>query len=193
MLSAEARRVAVLEAGLGGFAESRYRGTLVSAVATAAGIPSAHLFRLFPAKVHLFNATAHVCFDRILQALSDSVAVLPAAGSEEVLSAMADAYTALIADRRLLMLQVSAPAASDDPAIRETLRTKQARLAEYVADRSKAPQSQIQMFFARGQLPHMVVALGIESSREPWAAYLTEGWCTRRPSADRAGCRWAHR
>ncbi|WP_406149631.1 TetR/AcrR family transcriptional regulator [Streptomyces sp. NBC_01012] len=173
--TAEDRRAAVLEAGLGVFARSGYRGTPVSAVAAAAGISPAYVFRLFPAKVDLFTATLHTCFARILKALRDSVEELPAAGPEEVLAAMANAYAALIADRKLLMLQVHALAASDDTAIREALRGEQARLADYVADRSKAPQPQVQAFFARGQLCHMVVALDIESSREPWASYLTEG------------------
>ncbi|MGW8378914.1 TetR/AcrR family transcriptional regulator [Streptomyces sp. ODS28] len=173
--TAEARRGAVLEAGLEVFSHSGYRGTPVAAVATAAGISPAYVFRLFPSKADLFTATVHECFDRILQALRDSVEELPAAGPDEVLAAMADAYASLIADRKLLMLQVHALAASDEPTIRDALRHEQARLTAYVTDRSGAPQPQVQNFFARGQLCHLVVALGIDSVDEPWSANLTQG------------------
>lgn len=181
--TAEDRRRAVLDAGLSVFAASGYRGTPVAAVTSAAGTSPAYVFRLFSAKVDLFVATLRTCFDRILATLRDSVAELPAAGPEEVLAAMADAYAALITDRRLIMIQVHALAASDDPAIRDAPRDEQARLTDYAADRSRADGPRVQDFFARRQLCHLVAALGIEESAEPWARYLTEGLVHHTPPA----------
>ena len=173
--TAEARRVAVLDAALDVFAVAGYRGTAVSEVASAAGISSAYVFRLFPSKLDLFVATIQAGFDRILAALREGVEQLPAASPGRILAAMADAYAALITDRKLIMLQVHALAASDEPAIREALRNQQGRLVEYVADRSKAAQPDVQAFFARGQLCHLVVALDITAARDAWVPYLTDG------------------
>jgi len=173
--TADQRRATVLDAGLGVFAVSGYRGTPVAEVASAAGISPAYVFRLFPSKRDLFLATLHTCFDRILDALRASVEDLPAAGPDAILSAMAGSYAALITDRKLLMLQVHALAASDEPEIQEALRAEHARLVRYVTDRSGAPQPAVQEFFARGQLCHLVTALNIEATDETWTRYLVEG------------------
>ena len=165
----------VVHAAVGVFANSGYRGTPVAEVAAAAGISPAYVFRLFPTKQDLFVGALHACFDRILDALRDAVEDLPAASPGRILAAMADAYAALIVDRQLIMLQVHALAASDEPVIRDALRAEQARLVEYVSDRSRAAQPDIQSFFARGQLCHLVAALGVEDVKDEWALRLTEG------------------
>jgi AcrR family transcriptional regulator len=171
----EQRRVSVVGAAIEVFAKSGYRGTPVADVAAAANISPAYVFRLFPTKQKLFVATLSACFDRILAGLQAAVEDLPAASPGRLLAAMADAYAALIRDRKLIMLQVHALAASDEPAIRDALRSEQARLIEFVAGRSRAAQPDIQAFFARGQLCHVVAALGIEDSTDRWALQLTEG------------------
>ncbi|WP_028923728.1 TetR/AcrR family transcriptional regulator [Pseudonocardia acaciae] len=174
--TAEERRPAVLAAAVRAFAVSGYRGTPVARVATEAGISPAYVFRLFPTKQGLFIAAVHACFDRILDALATRADALPStAPAPEVLSSMADAYAALIADRTLLALQVHALAAADEPEIQRALRAEHARLVRYVADRSRAPLPAVQNFFARGQLCHLVTVLGIESVDEEWAGYLNEG------------------
>ncbi|QWF79318.1 TetR/AcrR family transcriptional regulator [Amycolatopsis sp. CA-230715] len=172
---AEQRRASVVTAAVEVFAKSGYRGTPVAEVAAAAGISPAYVFRLFPTKQDLFVAATSACFDRILDTLRAAVDQLPAASPGRVLATMADAYAALITDRELIMLQVHALAASDEPAIREALRGDQARLVDYVTSRSRAAQPDIQAFFARGQLCHLAAALGIEDSAETWALQLTEG------------------
>ncbi|MEK8171566.1 hypothetical protein NKH77_25505 [Streptomyces sp. M19] len=159
----------------------------------------AYVFRLFPTKRDLFVAAQRVCFDRIIDAMRAAVEDLPAAAPSSaapsaapsaasasapsssdpasVLAAMAEAYAALIADHKLLMLQVHALAATDEPEIRRALRDEHARLVRYVAERSGADRPAVREFYARGQLCQLVAALGLGSADGDgeWAAYLTEG------------------
>ncbi|GAA1988516.1 TetR/AcrR family transcriptional regulator [Amycolatopsis minnesotensis] len=171
----EQRRSSVIAAAVEVFAKSGYRATPVAEVAAAAEISPAYVFRLFPTKQDLFVAATSACFDRIIDTLRAAVDQLPAASPGRVLAAMAEAYAALITDRKLIMLQVHALAASDEPAIRDALCGGQARLVDYVAGRSRAAQPDVQAFFARGQLCHLVATLGIEDSAAGWALQLTEG------------------
>lgn len=66
-----------------------------------------------------------------------------------------------IGDRDLLLLQVHALAACDEPRIEQELQHGYQRLVEFVARRSEAQPPAVQHFFARGQLCHLVTALGL--------------------------------
>ncbi|WP_216897601.1 TetR/AcrR family transcriptional regulator [Nocardia alni] len=172
---ADERRATVTNAAIEVFAVSGYRGTPVAEVAAVAGISPAYVFRLFPTKQDLFIAALHACFDEILAGLLADMENLPAISPRRALAALADAYADLITDRKLIMLQVHALAASDDPEIRDAMRAQQARLVEFVTDHTQAAQAEIQTFVARGQLCHLVAALDLDNSTEPWATRLTEG------------------
>ncbi|GAA5066573.1 TetR/AcrR family transcriptional regulator [Nocardia callitridis] len=173
--TAQERATVVIDAALRVFAEGGYRGTPVTAVAAAAGISPAYVFRLFPTKREVFIAALHECFDRIIDALGKAVRQGSSEEPAQVLEMMVGAYARLIADRHLLMLQVHALAASDEPEIRAALKAEQDRLVSFVAERSHADQPALQGFFARGQLCHMVAVLGIEGDQAPWARILADG------------------
>ena len=66
--TADARRVAVLNAAVTVFARTGFHATPVTAVAAAAGISQAYVFRLFDGKLGLFVAALEQCFERILPA-----------------------------------------------------------------------------------------------------------------------------
>ncbi|MCX5068967.1 TetR/AcrR family transcriptional regulator [Micromonospora lupini] len=173
--TAEARRATVLNAAVSAFARTGFHATPVTAVAAAAGISEAYVFRLFAGKLGLFVAAAGTCFERIVVALEAGAERAGDAGPEEVLEAMGDAYAELIADRDLLLFQVQAQAVTDVPEIAEAVRAGYKRVATFVRSRSGASDAQVQQFFAYGQLCHLIVTAGLEQVPEPWARALTAG------------------
>jgi AcrR family transcriptional regulator len=119
--TAEVRRETILAAAERVCAARGLHGTPTIEIAKAAGISQAYLFRLFPTKSELFIALAQRCNERIHATFVLAAADAKAAG-EDVLAAMGRACVGLLADRDLLLVQLHARAASDDPAIREQMR-----------------------------------------------------------------------
>jgi AcrR family transcriptional regulator len=174
------RREAVLTAAVRAFSRTGYHATSVGSIASAAGISEGYVFRLFGDKQKLFVAALSRCFDRIYEAVSAGADEAPSRRSRAVLDAMALAYAKLISERELLMLQVQALAAADDPVIRAEMLRGEQRLVELVRDRSRAADSTVQRFFAQGQLCHLVTALNLvgpapDRDTESWAHILTDG------------------
>src|SRR5579863_438976 len=134
-MSAAERRESVLEAAVPEFARHGMAGTSTEDVAGRAGISQPYLFRLFPTKKALFLALVERCYQRI------EAAFTAAAGDktgEEALAAMGDEYERLLEDRTLLLLQMHAYAACEDPDIRATTRAGYKRLwslVERLSDR----------------------------------------------------------
>ncbi len=177
--TAERRHAEVTGAALRAFARMGYHGTTVADVAAEAGLSPAYVFRLFGNKQGLFTGALQLCFARVQEALGAGADAAHSGDPDRVLDRMGQAYAQLINDGSLLMLQVHALAATDDPAIRAALQECQQRLTDFVLERSGADQGAVQAFFAKGQLCHFVVALGIAGSasqaREPWAQILSAG------------------
>ena len=120
--TAEERREEILTAAERVFAARGLHGTPTMEIAKAAGISQAYLFRLFPTKAELFSALVERCNARIERTFTDAAAAARAAG-EPIMSAMGNAYIGLLGDRHLLLNQLHAHAASDDPAIRDQMRS----------------------------------------------------------------------
>lgn len=93
---------------------------------------------------------------------------------------MGRAYVGLLADRDLLLVQLHAHAASDDPRIRAQMRSGFARLVELVQRESGAGAEGVRRFFAHGMLLNVLTAMGAEEVDEHWAQVLLAP-----PSADR--------
>src|SRR5580704_17522654 len=118
-MPAAERRELVLNAAVAEFAMHGLAGTSTEDVARQAGISQPYLFRLFPTKKALFLALVDRCFRRV----EDTVVAAAADRSgDQALDAMADAYERLLDDRTMLLLQMQAYAACDDPEIREVTR-----------------------------------------------------------------------
>jgi AcrR family transcriptional regulator len=172
--TAEDRREAVLVAAMHTFAQRGVHGTPTTAIATAAGISHAYLFRLYPTKVDLAVAVAQRCMARIHDAFAE-VGARAAASGDEVLPTMGQAYSALLAaEPELLLLQLHAHAACPElPEMRAAMRAGWGRLVEMVRERSGADDEELQRFFAHGMLLNMVAALDLGSVDEPWARTLS--------------------
>ncbi len=169
--TADERREAVLEAAERVFAARGLHGTPTMEIAKAAGISQAYLFRLFPTKSELFVALNERVNNRIYDTFLRAAADAKAAG-EDVLSAMGRAYIGLLGDRNLLLNQLHAHGASDDPAIRDQMRACFARLVELVERESGADPEAVRLFFAHGMLLNVLASMDAQDVDAHWARVL---------------------
>jgi AcrR family transcriptional regulator len=171
-MSAEERREAVLEAAIAEFSLGGLAGTSTEDVARRAGISQPSLFRLFPTKKALFLALVERCYQRIEAAFAG------AAGDktgEEALEAMGEEYERLLGDRTLLLLQMHAYAACEDPDIRAATRAGFKRLWALAERVSGLPFDRVVSFFAMGMLINVAAAMDLPAVDERWTS-----WCPRR-------------
>ncbi|HWG27211.1 TetR/AcrR family transcriptional regulator [Actinospica sp.] len=172
--TAEARRETVLRTAIGTFAARGYFGTTTTEVAKEAGISQAYVYRLFPNKESLFVAVVERCFVQVRGCLEQAVADADGGSADVVLAAMGDAYAKLITDRDLVLIQLHAQAAAvSESAVRDAVRRGYAHVVEYVRGASGGDEHEIQNFFARGMLCHLVVSIGADEVDAPWARTLT--------------------
>ncbi len=90
---------------------------------------------------------------------------------------MGDAYELLLDDRTLLLLQMHAYAACEDPEIRAATRAGFKRLWSLVERLSGLPFDQIVAFFAMGMLMNVAAAMDLPAVDERWTS-----WCPRPPT-----------
>ncbi|WP_306360936.1 TetR/AcrR family transcriptional regulator [Nocardia sp. CC227C] len=173
--TAEMRRAAVVDAAIEEFARAGYHGTPIADVATRAGISPAYVFKLFPGKIALFVAALDRCFELVEQALAAAAATSAGHAPEEILYRMGGAYADLIADNKLLMLQVHAQSVAEVPEIADAMRRGLARVTELAKARSGAEDEQVQRFIAFGQLCHLITTLDIDDHQGTWAEILSAG------------------
>lgn len=173
--TADERRETVLRTAVRAFAARGYYGTPTVEIAKEAGISQSYLYKLFPAKEDLFIAVTRRCFRMARERFVDGAAKAASAAPEDVLAAMADAYARMIDDPDILMLFTQAQCAAHEPAIGEALRSEYSRLVEYVRAASGGTDAEIQLFFARGTLCHLLVAIKAPSVDARWAQTLGEG------------------
>ena len=170
-MSADERRELVLEAALREFAVSGFAGTSTENVARRAGISQPYLFRLFPTKKELFLALVERCFRRVEAAFKAAAEDLT---GDAALEAMGNAYESLLEDRTLLLLQMQAYAACDDPAIRAATRAGYKKLWMLVERLTGLPFERVVEFFAMGMLMNVAAAMDLPAVDERWTT-----WCPR--------------
>jgi AcrR family transcriptional regulator len=170
--TAEDRREAVIAAAMPVVASRGIHGTPTAEIAKQAGISHAYLFRLFPTKSDLAIAVVERANKRVYDAF-DAAAAAAGPSGEEKLRAMGMAYSELLADRQLLLLQLhSHAAAAEDEAIRTAARKGFERLVELVERETGADPVLVGRFFATGMLMNVMAALDAGSVSEHWADVL---------------------
>lgn len=169
--TAKDRREEILVAAERVFAARGLHGTPTMEIAKAAGISQAYLFRLFPTKGELFSALVERCNARIEQTFTGAAAAARAA-DEPIMPAMGSAYIGLLADRDLLLNQLHAHSACDDPAIRDQMRSGFARLVEIVERETGASAEEVRGFFAHGMLLNVLAAMQAQDVDAHWAQVL---------------------
>jgi AcrR family transcriptional regulator len=168
-MPAAERRELVLEAAVAEFAAHGLAATSTEEVARRAGISQPYLFRLFPTKKALFLALVERCFRRVEDTFMQAAGDLT---GDEALAAMGDAYERLLDDRTLLLLQMQAYAACDDPDIRAATRAGFKHLWELAERITGLPFQRMVEFFAAGMLMNVAAAMDLGSVDERWARWF---------------------
>ena len=177
-MPAAERRELVLDAAVAEFAVHGLAGTSTEDVARQAGISQPYLFRLFPTKKALFLELVDRCFRRVRDTF------IAAAGDltgEEALMAMADSYERLLEDRTLLLLQMQAYAACDDPEIRAATRAGFKKLWELIERLTGLPFQTVVDFFAVGMLMNVAAAMDLPAVDERWTSWCPKNAVQLRP------------
>lgn len=172
-LSAAERREAVLAAALHEFATKGVHGASTQAIARAAAISEAYLFRLFETKHKLYLATAKRSMGLIYDTM---VAASAGKRGEEALAAMGAAYQELLADNRdVLKMQSQCLVGADDVEIREQLRDLWRGLTEHVERVSGADAATVSRFFATGMLLNNLMSMRVLEEPAEWSQRLVDG------------------
>jgi AcrR family transcriptional regulator len=171
--SAEVRREEILEAAMEEFATRGLHGTSTETIAERAGISQPYLFRLFGTKKELFLATIERGFRRTLATFQEAAA--GAGPGEDVFRAMGTAYGELLTDRKMLMGQMQAYAACDDPDVREVVRREFAAIYRFVESISGGNEEAVSHFFKTGMLINVAAAMELDTLDEPWAKSYLKG------------------
>ena len=169
--TADERREEVLRAAMKVMGARGLYGTPTLDIAHAAGISQAYLFRLFPTKLSLFLAVVERSFQQIRDSLERAGRAARVVG-EPAIPAMAAAYTELLEDPGILLVQLQAQAAASEPEVRDALRRGFAGLLDMTERASGASPQEVQRFFARGMLCNVSAALQIYELDEHWARVL---------------------
>ena len=165
---ASERRDALIEAAIHEFAAGGFHGTPVDRIARRVGVAQPYVFSLFGSKRDLFLAAVDRCFTRVGELMTRGAEEFDpaiAADGATVFKAMGNAYTlALAEDRELLMLQMQAYAACEDPVIRDHVRRGYARLVQHAEQLAggSATQEQLDEFFRYGMWLNVAAAMGVE-------------------------------
>jgi AcrR family transcriptional regulator len=168
-LTADERREEILLVAMEEFAHGGLDGTPTDAIAKRVGISQPYLFRLYRTKKDLFLAVVARCFERTQAAFERAAEGL---AGDEALEAMGLAYAGLLKDRTLLLAQLQAYVACQDPDVRALVRHGFKRLAGFVAQASGAPPESVRRFFETGMLMNVVAAMELDRVNEPWARDL---------------------
>jgi AcrR family transcriptional regulator len=173
--TADERRATIVEASVEHFAMTGLHGTPVSAITNDVGITQPYAFSLFGTKKGLFLAAVEHGFDRVEQAFRDAA---PNPHPDGPLMALAEAYGALLDDRRWLLVQLQAYAACGDEEVRDVVRRRYAELYELVRELTGANVDELREFFAKGMLLNVAAAMDLPD------VLLGEDWlaaCLGRP------------
>jgi AcrR family transcriptional regulator len=149
-MTADERRVQLVEAAVEEFAQAGLAGASTEAIAKRAGISHAYLFRLFPTKRALFAATVDHTFDHTLHTFQQAYAERDP--DEPVLGVLGHAYIALLEDRSRLLFQLHAYAACGDEDVRAHVRERYLAVFNWVLEVSGHDEDDVRVFMSTGLL-----------------------------------------
>jgi AcrR family transcriptional regulator len=160
------RRSQMLGIAAGEFANHGLHGASIEAIAHAAGITQAYVFRMFGTKKALFLELVGAAFDRFSDGMSQAAR---GARGLNALTLMGEQYYELLAERTTLLLQLQAFAASGDAEVRDLVRARLADMWNTVSEAAGLDPVTVKSFLAFGMLLNNVAALDIDELDEPWA------------------------
>ena len=166
-MSGTERRSQVLKIAAAEFGNRGLHGASVEAIARAADITQAYVFRMFGTKKALFLELVGAAFDDFSDGMADAAA---GARGLEALALMGTRYYESLADRTTLLLQLQGFAACGDAEVRDLVRARLGRMWDTVADTTGLDPVTVKSFLAFGMLLNNVAALDVGELDEPWAA-----------------------
>jgi AcrR family transcriptional regulator len=166
-MSGTERRSQVLRIAAAEFANRGLHGASVEAIARAADITQAYVFRMFGTKKALFLELIGAAFDDFSDAMADAAA---GARGLDALALMGARYYESLADRTTLLLQLQGFAACGDAEVRDLMRARLGRMWDTVADTTGLDPVTVKSFLAFGMLLNNAAALDVGELDEPWAA-----------------------
>jgi AcrR family transcriptional regulator len=166
-MSGTERRSQVLGIAAGEFAERGLHGASVEAIARAADITQAYVFRMFGTKKALFLELVAAAFDRFTDGMAQAAG---GARGLDALALMGAQYYESLADRTTLLLQLQGFAASGDSEVRDLVRARLGRMWDTVADTTGLDPVTVKSFLAFGMLLNAAAALDVDELDQPWAA-----------------------
>jgi AcrR family transcriptional regulator len=174
-MSAEERKVEVVEAAIEEFAAAGLAGASTEAIARRAGISHAYVFRLFPTKRELFLAAVDRAHDHVLDTFKRAADAPPQ--DESWFKHLGHSYAELIQDRKELLFMFHAWAACGDADIRQKVRERYLEIFDWVRRRTGEDEDAVRLFMATGLLLSVSAAidapaLGGDGS---WSARIREG------------------
>jgi AcrR family transcriptional regulator len=149
-LTADERRVQLVDAAIEEFAQSGLKGASTEAIAKRAGISHAYVFRLYPTKRELFLAAVDRCFDLTQETFA--AAYEERDPGMEVFHALGASYVEQIRDRSRLLFQLHAYAACGDEDIRARVRARYLALMDWVQEVSGQSADMVRVFMSTGLL-----------------------------------------
>jgi AcrR family transcriptional regulator len=149
-LTADERRVQLVDAAIEEFAQAGLTGASTEAIARRAGISHAYVFRLFPTKRDLFLAAVDECFDTTRATFA--AAYEARQPDQSVFEALGNSYVRLIKHRARLLFQLHAYAACGDEGIRDHVRERYLGLMDYVQEVSGESDELVRIFMSTGLL-----------------------------------------
>ena len=160
-------------------------GTPVETISKRVGVSQPYLFQLFGTKKELFIAAVRRAFERTVATFRTAAAEAgDDAGTEAALMAMGLAYHQLLEDRTLLLMQMRAYAACDDPEVCAAVREEFLRLVRFVQSASGASEADVREYLAQGMLMNVAAAMDLSHVDADWARmcmgempYGKEGAC----------------
>ena len=148
----EDRLEELVDAALLEFARNGLNGTSTQAIADRAGISQPYVFRFFATKKQLFMAAVERGYDRVQATFEAAAQQVDGDDPHDYVKAMGTAYGRLLSDRDLLLLQMQAFAACDDPDVRSLVQRRYRELMRFFQRTSGADWGLTTMFFAHGML-----------------------------------------
>jgi AcrR family transcriptional regulator len=166
-MSGTERRSQVLGIAAGEFADRGLHGASIEAIARAADITQAYVFRMFGTKKALFLELVGAAFDRFSDGMAQAAG---GARGLDALALMGAQYYESLADRTTLLLQLQGVAACGDSEVRDLVRARLGRMWDTVADTTGLDPVTVKSFLAFGMLLNTAAALDVDQLDEPWAA-----------------------
>ena len=167
-LTAAERSEEVLQAAVVAFGANGYAGTKTDEIARLAGVSQPYVIRLFGTKQQLFLAATNRVCDQIEETFRR------AGAREGSLASLGESYNELIPERELLVVLLHGFAASNDPAIGETVRERFGRIHRVVGELSGATPEEVTQFMATGMLLTVMAAMQVTGPNPVSCTWATD-------------------